>query len=292
MTITCTFAQSGYIPLLKQGNQWNILRRGANPYLNYTEIFKIEKDTVINGKLCKKVVKSTDSSSTALYNFAYYMYEDTLTKKIYTLDNNFNQKLYFDFSVSAGDTLILYCPYHNLINCDTFYVTQTDTFNIGGIYRKRVSSIYKIGGLSIQAHDWYEGIGTLLGLHYGGYPPYVGELMKLLCFKNNNQLIFENTGSYNCYYTNVGIDETELLQFAIYPNPATDYIAIECNFESVGNNLRLQITDAMGKTVLEKELTAAKDQQIIVVKDFAKGNYICIIYNNGKPFQNTKFIKK
>lgn len=286
MTITYTFAQSNYIPLLNINNQWNILRRGANPFINYTEIFKIDKDTIINEKSCKRIMKSTDSSSNAIYNFAYYMYEDTLTKKIYTLDNNFNQKLYFDFSANAGDTLVLYCPYNNLVNCDTFYVTQTDTFNIGGLYRKRISSIFKSGGISLQAEDWYEGIGTLKGLHYGGYPPYIGELMKLLCFKNNNQLIFENTSSYNCYYTNVGVNETELSQFSIYPNPVSDNLYIN-NFQS--KEFYLQIFDIKGQLVFNQKLLEQINK--ISISNLQRGIYYVVIYNNSnKVF--TKKIKK
>ena len=76
----------------------------------------------------------------------------------------------------------------------------------------------------------------------------------------------------------------------ISPNPATDYIAIECNTEGVGTNLRLQITDALGKTVFEKEL--GKAQQIIDIREFAKGSYYCTVYNNGKVLDTVKFIKK
>lgn len=76
----------------------------------------------------------------------------------------------------------------------------------------------------------------------------------------------------------------------ISPNPASDYIAIECNTEGVGTNLRLQITDALGKTVLEKEL--GKAQQIIDIREFAKGSYYCTVYNNGKALDTVKFIKK
>lgn len=283
MTITYSFAQSNYLPLLNINNQWNILRRGANPYINYTEIFKIDKDTIINEKSCKRIMKSTDSSSNAIYNFAYYMYEDTITKKIYTLDNNFNQKLYFDFSANAGDTLVLYCPYYNLINADTFYVTQTDTFNIAGLYRKRISSIFKSGGISLQAEDWYEGIGTLKGLHYGGYPPYIGELMKLLCFKNNNQLIFENTSSYNCYYTNVGVNETELSQFSIYPNPVSDNLYIN-NFQS--KNFYMQIFDIKGQLVFNQNLFEQNNS--ISISNLQRGIYFVVIYNNN----NKVFTKK
>ena len=76
----------------------------------------------------------------------------------------------------------------------------------------------------------------------------------------------------------------------ISPNPASDYIAIECNTEGFGNNLRLQITDALGKTVLEKEL--GKAQQIIDIRAFVKGSYYCTVYNNGKALDTVKFIKK
>ena len=79
-------------------------------------------------------------------------------------------------------------------------------------------------------------------------------------------------------------------QIKISPNPATDYIAIECNTEGFCNNLRLHISDAMGKTVLEKEL--GKAQQIIDIREFAKGNYYCTVYNNNKPLHSVKFIKK
>ena len=76
----------------------------------------------------------------------------------------------------------------------------------------------------------------------------------------------------------------------ISPNPATDYIALECNIEGFGTNLRLQITDALGKTVLEKEF--GKAQQIIDIREFAKGSYYCTVYNNGKALDSVKFIKK
>ena len=65
-----------------------------------------------------------------------------------------------------------------------------------------------------------------------------------------------------------------------------------CFLKRAINGLNMQITDAIGRKVFEKELIDSKNQLIIVVKDFAKGNYICTIYNNGKPIQNTKFIKK
>jgi hypothetical protein len=78
----------------------------------------------------------------------------------------------------------------------------------------------------------------------------------------------------------------------IAPNPANEFVSISYNIIGLSNALRLEITDVMGKKVYEKELSSPKDELILVVLDYAKGNYICTIFNNGKPLQSTKFIKK
>ena len=78
----------------------------------------------------------------------------------------------------------------------------------------------------------------------------------------------------------------------INPNPADEFIIISYNINDAINRLRLFITDASGKTIIEKELYKAKDQQMQTVKNYAKGNYICTLFNNGKPIKSVKFIKK
>ncbi len=78
----------------------------------------------------------------------------------------------------------------------------------------------------------------------------------------------------------------------ISPNPADEFITVSYNINETINGLRLFITDASGKTIFEKELNKAKDQQILIVRNYAKGNYICTLFNNGKPIMSGKFIKK
>ena len=85
------------------------------------------------------------------------------------------------------------------------------------------------------------------------------------------------------------INPTEI---KISPHPAVEFITVSYTIDGVINGLHLVITDALGKIVYEKELAKSKDDLMLVVLDYAKGNYICTIYNNGKPAQNTKFIKK
>ncbi|MEI6823526.1 MAG: T9SS type A sorting domain-containing protein [Bacteroidota bacterium] len=77
----------------------------------------------------------------------------------------------------------------------------------------------------------------------------------------------------------------------INPNPANEYIIISYNISGTVNGLSISITDAMGKTVYAKQLNKASDEQLLLINNYAKGNYICTIFNNGKPIKSGKFIK-
>ena len=80
--------------------------------------------------------------------------------------------------------------------------------------------------------------------------------------------------------------------FRVYPNPANDYIELFYNFNMGSGNLHLIISDALGKNILEKILNAESNQLLLSIKDFAKGNYFCTLYNNGKQLKTIKFVKQ
>ncbi|MEI6823528.1 MAG: T9SS type A sorting domain-containing protein, partial [Bacteroidota bacterium] len=77
----------------------------------------------------------------------------------------------------------------------------------------------------------------------------------------------------------------------IKPNPADEYIVVSYSINGIVNEPKLFITDAMGRTLLVKNLSKTTDEQLLIIKDYAKGNYICTITNNGKPIKSGKFIK-
>ena len=77
----------------------------------------------------------------------------------------------------------------------------------------------------------------------------------------------------------------------VNPNPAIEFITVSYDLNSSLNATTLVITDPLGKTIYTKELKNVTDQLMLIVKDYAKGNYLCTIFNNGKPVQSAKFIK-
>ena len=84
---------------------------------------------------------------------------------------------------------------------------------------------------------------------------------------------------------------TEETYLKINPNPANEFITVSYNINGDINGLRLFITDAIGKTVFIKQLNKANDEQMLIIKNYAKGNYICTLFNNGKIVKSKKFIK-
>lgn len=77
----------------------------------------------------------------------------------------------------------------------------------------------------------------------------------------------------------------------VYPNPANDFVTLtyEINDASL-TGLQLIICDATGKSVYTKALIKPSDYLLIVLKDYAKGNYIASIINNQNTIKSCKFI--
>jgi len=82
------------------------------------------------------------------------------------------------------------------------------------------------------------------------------------------------------------VNENNLMQANLYPNPAKDFIMISTN-ENIAN---VKIYDMQGKVV--KQLVISAEQEIkINVNDLANGIYsVVALSNNGKVF-NSKFAK-
>ncbi len=273
-----------YFPLLKEGNQWNVLRDYFNP-IHYTEIINADLDTLVDGRLCKKVVSTRDTSTSAIYSNRYLLFEDTIARKIYSLDNQNNLRLYFDFTVQLGDTVTLYSPFYNSL--DTFVVSQISNVDINSSSRKKVTLDYCSSSFYVQNIDtWIEGIGSLKGLIYGSSPPYVGSQYTLLCVSSTNQIFYQNTNFSQCYYTNVDIDEYRKPFLLISPNPVIESIHVKNIPENATN---LKVIDIYGSCVY-KSIIINGDMNVSLI-NLKSGLYILIIFNEKEILSTKSLIK-
>ena len=288
ITILVSVKGQNYIPMLKEGNQWNIYRDILNP-MHYTEIYKVDIDTVINSHVCKKIVETYDSSITATCIFYCFMFEDTISKKVFAIDNQNNVNLYFDFNAQLGDTLILFSPAY--YSTDTFKVSQVNTVDINNITRKKITLDYFSANYHLQNVDsWIEGVGSLKGLVYGNVSPLiVGSQYSLLCFSNHNQILYQDPNSTFCYSTNLKIDEVYDNPIKISPNPVQNKTTV--TFNSTKNSSIIYIYDMLGKLVFEKTHIGNINTEEIDLSVLPKGMYCMIIKADNGIFQKTKLIK-
>jgi hypothetical protein len=88
----------------------------------------------------------------------------------------------------------------------------------------------------------------------------------------------------------VKYDQKPMEKLEVYPNPANDFVTLTYQTNESLSGLRLIICDVMGKTVYMQALSKPNDYLLIVLKDYAKGNYIASIINNKKTIKTCKFV--
>ncbi len=277
-----------YAPMLKTGNQWNVLRDYVNP-THFTEIMNADSDTLVDGRMCKKVVSTRDTSTLAVFEKRYLLFEDSIARKIFSLDNQNNIKLYFDFGVQLDDTIALYSPYYN--STDTFIVTAVSSVIINSSSRIKITLDYYSYDFHMQNVDtWIEGIGSLKGLIYGNMTPeIVGSQYSLLCMSNSSQTLYQNTNFTQCYYTNVKIEEFEQNSISIFPNPViNNEFWIKSNSLSNTTAVEVELFDIYGKLVLKTSVD--KNQNPISTSNLPKGIYLYKISDGLKQMGFGKII--
>ncbi len=104
--------------------------------------------------------------------------------------------------------------------------------------------------------------------------------------------------AYQQFYAAQQADKPEKIKTSakedlmFYPNPANDFATISYEISEPVNNLLLIVNDALGKVVYTKKLSKTSDQILVVLKDYAKGNYMASIFNADKIVKSCKFVVK
>jgi len=258
----------GYIPLVETNKTWSTLNdEGMDAHFTFWT--KFTNDTIINGKTYKKVI----ISDTIPYpNYvpkeinAGYIREDTAMKRVYFMNMQFEEGLIYDFGVNIGDTVIIHNKCFYYINTIDSYFELT--FIIDTIfYTKIIPPFYQTYSHAISLSDsitrkvivtrntmdehwkdvWIEGIGSISGVMESGNPDRI-----LLCYSENNFLIYYNPEFNGCTFYCLNINEY-FKNLKIYPNPANDYVIVE-NLNLPYKQTHLELYDVHGKLVIKKTL--------------------------------------
>ena len=226
-------------PLVAEGKQWNVIYRFApwtppQPPTCYTTCYKLEGDTVIDGNNYKLMLSTYREDLTGwTINSALREENGKVYYRNY-ISNAFNpeEALLYDFNMQIGDSINPY-PYDNTSFTYLILDDVRDTIIGESEYtRKKYTFYYSEFGHHYynDREVWIEGIGSEFGIFSAGDLHMMGGWNILLCSYENEELVWENTGSFNtCFYSNYdinGVEEIVSKEVSVFPNPAQNAVSI------------------------------------------------------------------
>lgn len=195
------------------------------------------------------------------------------------------EEVMLDFTLEVGDSFNF--PSHCFLNpagaySGTLTVEEINTEFIAGENRKVLR--LKEDGINLDEF-WIEGIGSTFGVGpgYGDLDAYT----LLSCFVKNGEITLFNDVSM-CDNTELSLQEFDLVDVSLHPNPIKDISALELT--TALDNTKLKIYDLSGKLIKEENIQG--NQIELYRDDFKVGIYFYQIYESGKPVFSHRFLVK
>ncbi len=246
-----------YVPLLDTNKVWNIHHDWTwegFTYPYYLEISKTDNTKFI----LKEERHSQDIKEVG------FLTEDTITQKVYYIDENNDEMLLYDFSLVEGDFF------------EYVKVTKVDSIQLlDGTYRKRIE--FEDGFYSY----WIEGIGSIKGgiLRINWHDIKNTTAAWLLCYYENDSLLYINNDFDSCNISFV-IDEVETLENSssplIYPNPFDKILSISFDKSVYGEKPEVFVKALDGRTVYHEIRNSDSSLDLSFLD---KGIYLLVLTN-------------
>ena len=182
-----------------------------------------------------------------------------------------------DFNLIAGDRITMPETFSGVVS--EFEVIAVDTVVVmDGSQRKRVLfDCYEWEGFYLY---WVEGIGLLNHLP-GQMTCAVDFEHPLLCFYQNEELIYFNENFESCWITSV--EDLQSAGIAVFPNPAVDHLNIE--FENPSSHpIHFRIIHSNGAEIKNFKHPGNQSDYRIQVNDLPTGMYHLSWQLDGRPF--------
>lgn len=272
---------------------------------HYTELYafagnvsylKIEsvKDTVIQGKTCRKFKKYSSLACAFNFDFAYsedsvvYFYSPAIDsfQILYDIKAEKDSSWIIIFeAVEAGelDTMLIMVDSVssvtiNAVNLKKLHVTY-HSLNFGRLDQKYSSEIIeRIGDVQYLSHLY-----SLLGLVACDMNYSAG----LRCYQDSVLGFYETGLADSCDHTAVGIKElSPKTEFSIFPNPAQNFIEVKSELQ---DEMTIEITNLLGQLRQSKTFISRTD---IDVSDLAQGVYLVSFKQEGRLLGSKKFVKR
>ena len=263
-----TTAQPYKSVFAKDTTQWNVTYR--IPDLMPTFIYKAYGDTIINAKNYKFLYKGYWYYFGEKYG---YLREDTTTGKLWFLSLDNKEQVIMDLS---------------LVKADTFTFPNDIQYTVDAVFYKAGKKYIAFNGVSKDSVFFIEGIGpsNFLSFNQVTFP----EWAKIRCKFDDHKLVFHDQSYRNCIDTITGIDEKQINNFIVYPNPVSKELFVEGNFKAKGYNLELY--SVKGELVKTECLDSRINQYRVDVSNLKNGIYILHLIATSGKYEEQVIIKK
>jgi len=192
--------------------------------------------------------------------------QDTSLRQVFIYDFwSSSDMLLYDFSLSAGDTLL---QAYNNPNYPDVQVTRIDSILLADGYHKQF--ILNLPLLSGDSISIIEGVGSSIGLLEELHTQFENNDV-LLCLANAVQTIYPDTGT-SCNIVS-GIPAVEVRPLVeLFPNPFQDYLYV--SFAYSMKNVSIRIYQADGRLILNKKMDP--DDSRIYLPGLSGGIYFVV----------------
>lgn len=272
-----------FIPINGNNKLWSVDYKfnsiiHGNEWVNL--LYKIEGDTVINNMTYYRLQGSIDSLRTwQVFNF---IREDS-AQNVFTWNEFEGEKLLYSFNAQNGTVF-------DRINY-IITIKAVDAVFIGNSNRKRVTveiSDSTNGSALTYTEYWIEGIGSVLNpLRFS---PAGGVNSYLMCYYENNTLVWQNPDYNNCFYNNGLTSNTSVAHniqnITISPNPVTNKLSLEINNLA---NASLEIYTAIGQKLFAQKVLS---KELIDFSEYCNGLYFLKVFSENKLIYSEKIVKQ
>ena len=290
--LVCTVSFSQYIPMLEEGNSWNVdvytelfdPPEGVDCCRTDTINFSLGEVETVNGVDYIRVILNNNNS-------CLLREENGI---VYKLDENENaEKVLFDFTLEVGDVFSVYdSAYADSFPCNQYYggepyedltVIQVDYIELAGELRKVIT--FDLFLVDNQA-QWIEGIGNISGFDLIWEVIDITGGSLLVCFTTGGETYFFNNAT-SCDNTTLGIADLFKEKIILYPSPVTQRSILQFPEELEINNVKIYTIN--GRLIRDEDVS---NYLIVDTMNYASGVYFYQALSNDRIIKTEKFIVK
>ena len=249
--------------------------------------FGLIGDTIIDSFQYNKIYVLHDSVLTINGSTYFGAIRENGKKVYYRYMSCTHDVLLYDFTKQINDTIFsVYSDFEITWCLDStpffLVINSIDSILINGSYRK-------VFHFENDTLNWIEGIGSTKGLLEPIPPGVMGNYdWNLVCFFQNDELLYHNQIFGSCFKSNSGIGENfekRDIEINIFPNPSNGSLTVD--FANMKNLKEILLQDLLGKIVFRQTIN---NQRQIKIDNLPSGAYILTIIDNDYIKINKKII--